>query len=65
VSPAAAVVVGDLTSLTQTRALAEAGADEGPFDAVVHNAGILGSGERGRVETEDGLERTFQVRRTS
>jgi NAD(P)-dependent dehydrogenase (short-subunit alcohol dehydrogenase family) len=61
VPAAAAVVVGDLASLTQTRALAEAAADEGPFDAVVHNAGILDSGVRRRVETEDGLERTFQV----
>jgi NAD(P)-dependent dehydrogenase (short-subunit alcohol dehydrogenase family) len=59
VPAAAAVVVGDLTSLTQTLALATAAAAEGPFDAVVHNAGI--GGARRRTETEDGLERTFQV----
>jgi len=60
VPAAAAVVVGDLTSLTQTLALAKAATAEGPFDAVVHNAGI-GGGARRRVATEDGLERTFQV----
>jgi NAD(P)-dependent dehydrogenase (short-subunit alcohol dehydrogenase family) len=59
VPAAAGVVVGDLASLTQTRALAKAAADEGPFDAVVHNAGVGGDGRR--TETEDGLERTFQI----
>lgn len=59
VPAAATVVVGDLTSLTQTLTLAKAAAAEGPFDAVVHNAGI--GGGRRRVETEDGLESTFQV----
>ena len=57
--PAAAVVVGDLASLAQTRALAGAVADHGPFDAVVHNAGVAESGAR--TVTEDGLEQTFQV----
>ena len=57
---ASAVVVGDLSSLTETEGLAAAAEDEGgPFDAVVHNAGVY---ERdGRVVTADGLERTFQV----
>jgi NAD(P)-dependent dehydrogenase (short-subunit alcohol dehydrogenase family) len=59
VPAAAAVVIGDLASLTQTRALAKAAADEGPYDAVVHNAGV--GGDRRRTETEDGLERTFQI----
>lgn len=57
---AAAVVVGDLGSLSETGALAAAAEDEGgPFDAVIHNAGIYERG--GRVVTADGLERTFQV----
>lgn len=60
VPAAGAVVVGDLASLAQTRALAMAAAAQGPFDAVVHNAGIASSGSR-RVVTDDGLERTFQV----
>ncbi|GCD20866.1 short-chain dehydrogenase [Cellulomonas algicola] len=54
------VLIGDLASLAQTRALAAAIADAGPFDAVVHNAGI-GGGAPERVETADGFERIFQV----
>jgi NAD(P)-dependent dehydrogenase (short-subunit alcohol dehydrogenase family) len=57
---AAAVVTGDLASLAQTRALARAATEQGPFDAVVHNAGVALSGSRRQV-TEDGLERTFQI----
>src|SRR3954451_14410399 len=53
------IVTGDLASLAQTRALAEAAADAGPFDVVVHNAGI-GGGAPSRVETADGLEKIFQ-----
>lgn len=53
------VVVGDLTSLASTRRLAEAAAAAGPFDAVIHNAGVGGAPER--EQTEDGLERIFQV----
>jgi NAD(P)-dependent dehydrogenase (short-subunit alcohol dehydrogenase family) len=52
----AEVVVGDLASLEQTK---ELGATAGRFDVVIHNAGIGGQDER--RETEDGLERTFQV----
>jgi NAD(P)-dependent dehydrogenase (short-subunit alcohol dehydrogenase family) len=57
---AAAVVVGDLASLDQTRAVAEAARDEGPYDAVIHNAGV-GGGTSPRVVTVDGLERIFQI----
>jgi NAD(P)-dependent dehydrogenase (short-subunit alcohol dehydrogenase family) len=53
------VVVGDLASLSQTRRLAEAATAAGPFDAVIHNAGVGGAAERDA--TEDGLERIFQV----
>jgi NAD(P)-dependent dehydrogenase (short-subunit alcohol dehydrogenase family) len=55
----AAVVTGDLASLAETRAVAEAVGSLGPVDAVIHNAGIYESGRR--VDTADGLERTFQV----
>ncbi len=55
----AGVVVGDLASLSQTRRLAEAATAAGPFDAVIHNAGVGGAAERDA--TEDGLERIFQV----
>lgn len=54
------VVVGDLTSLSQTRDVAAAATAAGPFDAVIHNAGI-GGGAPERVLTADGLERIFQV----
>jgi len=53
------VVVGDLASQEDTRRLAHAAAEAGPFDAVVHNAGVGGSGERS--VTVDGLERIFAV----
>jgi NAD(P)-dependent dehydrogenase (short-subunit alcohol dehydrogenase family) len=57
---AAAVLTGDLASLESTRALAAAAAEAGPFDTVVHNAGV-GGGAPERVTTADGLERIFQV----
>lgn len=59
VPKAAAVLVGDLSSIAGTRALATAAAGQPSFDAVVHNAGI--GGGRHRTTTEDGLELTFQV----
>lgn len=55
----APVVVGDLSSLAETEAVAEQVRSLGAMDAVIHNAGIYESGKR--VETVDGLERTFQV----
>lgn len=54
------VVVGDLASLAETRALAEQAIAAGPFDAVIHNAGV-GGGAPSRILTDDGLERIFQV----
>jgi NAD(P)-dependent dehydrogenase (short-subunit alcohol dehydrogenase family) len=57
---AEAVLVGDLSSLAETVALAEAAEEHGPFDAIVHNAGI-GGGNGTRALTEDGLDPIFQV----
>jgi NAD(P)-dependent dehydrogenase (short-subunit alcohol dehydrogenase family) len=57
---AAAVVVGDLSSLAETRALAGAARANGPYDVVVHNAGVGGGADRREV-TGDGIERIFQV----
>lgn len=54
------VLVGDLSSLDQTRALAAAATDAGPFDAVIHNAGV-GGGAAEKVLTTDGIERIFQI----
>lgn len=58
---ASGIVFGDLGSLAETRSMAEAANGFGPYDAVVHNAGIYESGARRRTVTGDGLERTFQV----
>jgi len=57
---AVAVVVGDLSSLDETRALAQGAQAHGPFDAVVHNAGIGGADGK-RAVTGDGLDPIFQV----
>jgi NAD(P)-dependent dehydrogenase (short-subunit alcohol dehydrogenase family) len=55
----APVVVGDLATLAGAKTVAEAVRAYDPLDAVIHNAGVYESG--GRVDTDDGLERTFQV----
>lgn len=54
------VLVGDLSSIAQTRALAHSANDGGRFDAVIHNA-ALGYQVSGRSETEDGLAAVFAV----
>jgi NAD(P)-dependent dehydrogenase (short-subunit alcohol dehydrogenase family) len=60
VGAATDVVVGDLASLVETAALAVAADAAGPFDAVIHNAGVQET-EAVRPLTADGLERTFHV----
>ena len=55
---AEAVVVGDFTSIAQTRDVAEQVNALGAFDAIIHNAAI-GFRERNRLETEDGLAHVF------
>jgi NAD(P)-dependent dehydrogenase (short-subunit alcohol dehydrogenase family) len=57
---AEAVVNGDLTSIAQTRKVAEQVNALGSFDAVIHNAGI-GYREPRRIATEDGLLHVFAV----
>jgi NAD(P)-dependent dehydrogenase (short-subunit alcohol dehydrogenase family) len=54
-------VVGDLASLDEVRALADAAAAYGPFDAVIHNAGVMMADAVPRPVTVDGLEETFAV----
>ena len=56
---AAGVVVGDLASLEQTRALAAQASALGPIDVVIHNAGLGGS--ETRALSDDGFERVFAV----
>src|ERR1700704_3086597 len=53
------VVVGDLASIAETRGLADQANRSGPFDAIIHNAGV-GDRER-RIETVDGLEHIFAI----
>ncbi|MEV4411529.1 SDR family NAD(P)-dependent oxidoreductase [Catellatospora sp. NPDC049609] len=59
VPTAAAVVVGDVSSLAQTRSLAAAANEHGPYDTIVHNVGIGSAAER--AVTEDGIERILAV----
>jgi NAD(P)-dependent dehydrogenase (short-subunit alcohol dehydrogenase family) len=54
------VVIGDLTSISQTRKVADQVNALGLFDAVIHNAGI-GYREPRRIMTEDGLLHLFAV----
>ena len=56
---AEAAVVGDLASIAETKSLADQVNGLGPFDAVIHNAGIYH--EPRLVRTRDGLPRVFQV----
>lgn len=59
--PAAeSVVVGDLTSIAQTRHVADQVNQLGTFDAVIHNAGI-GYREPKRIVTEDALSHLLAV----
>jgi NAD(P)-dependent dehydrogenase (short-subunit alcohol dehydrogenase family) len=55
------VLVGDLSSLADLRRLAAAARAAGPFDAVIHNAGVRLRAPRARPITPDGLELTFAV----
>jgi NAD(P)-dependent dehydrogenase (short-subunit alcohol dehydrogenase family) len=57
---ASGVLIGDLASIAETRAVAEQAARGGPYDAVVHNAAV-GYHKPRRVETPDGLEQHFAV----
>ena len=54
------IVIGDLSSIAQTREVAEQVNRLGRFDAVIHNAGV-GYQAPKRIETEDGLPQVFAV----
>jgi NAD(P)-dependent dehydrogenase (short-subunit alcohol dehydrogenase family) len=53
-------VVGDLSSIRETRDVADQVNGLGAFDAIIHNAAV-GYRERRRVETGDGLPLVFAV----
>ncbi len=57
---AESVVVGDLTSIAQTRYVAVQVNKLGVFDTIIHNAGI-GYREPKRIVTEDGLSHVLAV----
>jgi NAD(P)-dependent dehydrogenase (short-subunit alcohol dehydrogenase family) len=57
---AEACVAGDLASIEAIRDVATQVNDLGPFDAVIHNAGV-GYRERRRGDTTDGLPEVFAV----
>ncbi|MBV8663705.1 MAG: SDR family NAD(P)-dependent oxidoreductase [Hyphomicrobiales bacterium] len=57
--PEAVAVVGDLASIAETKALAEAVNRLGPLDAVIHNAAV--GYQEPRSETADRLPRVFAV----
>jgi NAD(P)-dependent dehydrogenase (short-subunit alcohol dehydrogenase family) len=57
---AAAVVIGDLASIAQTKRVADQVNRIGVFDAVIHNAAV-GNREPKRLVTEDGLPHVFAI----
>ncbi len=54
------VAIGDLAVMDSTRELARQANEQGPYDAIVHNAGLGGEGEA-RQESSDGLELIFHT----
>jgi NAD(P)-dependent dehydrogenase (short-subunit alcohol dehydrogenase family) len=56
---AQAMIVGDLSSIAEVRAVAEQANAAGPFDAIIHNAGV--GYREPRTETVDGLEHVFAI----
>jgi NAD(P)-dependent dehydrogenase (short-subunit alcohol dehydrogenase family) len=57
---AESVVIGDLSSIAQTRDVADQVNRLGVFHAVIHNAAV-GYREPRRIETEDGLPHVFAI----
>jgi NAD(P)-dependent dehydrogenase (short-subunit alcohol dehydrogenase family) len=60
VPKAKAVTIGDLSSIEETRRVAEQVNALGRHDAVIHNAGV-GYREERRIETVDGLSHVFAI----
>src|SRR3989475_6898912 len=59
--PAARMALeGDLASIEQTRELAAQANAAGPFQAIIHNAGVYHPGAR-RSDTVDGLDDVFAI----
>ena len=56
---ATGVLIGDLSSISQTKSLAAEANEAGPFDVVMHNAGL--GFQRPYTKTEDGIASEFAV----
>ncbi len=56
---ATGALVGDLSSIAQTRAVAGEANATGPFDAIIHNAAV--GFREPRIETVDGLAHVFAI----
>ena len=59
VPQARSVLVGDLASIAEIHAIAEQAHAAGPFEAIIHNAGV--GYREPRRETVDGLEHVFAI----
>jgi len=55
------VLIGDLKSIKETKKLAQDAKAAGPFDAIVHNAGIGYGSTSSREVTSDGISAVFAV----
>lgn len=55
------VLIGDLSSIAETKKLAEEAKSSGPFDAIVHNAGIGYGSTSSRQITSDNISAVFAV----
>jgi NAD(P)-dependent dehydrogenase (short-subunit alcohol dehydrogenase family) len=53
-------ISGDLASIVETKVVAARANELGPFDAIIHNAGI-GYNDRKRITTTDGLPAIFAI----
>ncbi len=57
---ASAVLTGDLSSIEETKRVAEQANETGRFDAIIHNAGVADR-EQNVIRTADGLANIFAV----
>lgn len=58
---ASSILIGDLSSISDTQKLAASAKAAGPFDAIIHNAGIGYGATSSREITADGISAVFAV----
>ncbi|CAG7918142.1 unnamed protein product [Penicillium olsonii] len=59
--PNAKVLIADLRSIKETKALGQEANTHGPYDAIIHNAGIGFGATSSREITDDGISAVFAV----